>query len=158
MLSLDTSSTDSGYAYWENAKLVQYGSINTTAEKDSLIRQENMITELHKCVKKFKPDILIIESPPFMNSPKTLKLLAEIVGSVWGMVISSAEYIEYEPSRWRSLVKAENETIPRKRAECKQWDIDKVKEIFGIDTDNDNIADAILIGYARIQHIAKING
>lgn len=33
-----------------------------------------------------------------------------------------------------------------------------LKEIFGVDTDNDNIADAILIGYARIQHIAKING
>lgn len=155
MVSFDTSSTDSGYAYFENSKLTDYGSINLKKEKDSLIRQEDMIIALSGIVKKYKPDICVIESPPLINSPRTLIILTEIIGAVRGMVIDSAEYVEYTPPVWRKLI-SPNEKIPIKRTEAKAWDISKVKDIFDVTTDNDNIADAILIGYARICNIQNI--
>lgn len=157
MLSFDTSSTDSGYAYFENGKLTDYGSINLKKEKDSLIRQEDMIISLSKIVKQYKPDICVIESPPLINSPGTLIMLTEIIGAVRGMVIDSAEYVEYTPSVWRKLISPDKK-IPQKREDAKAWDIAKVKEIFSVETNNDNIADAILIGYARICNIKNIEG
>lgn len=155
MLSLDTSSTDSGYAYWENGQLIEYGSLNLSKEKDSLIRQEDMIIGLHKLTKQYKPDICVVESPPLINSPATLIMLTEIVGAVRGMVIDSAEYVEYSPTKWRKLIPHEGK-IPIKRKDAKTWDIARVKELFQVETKNDNIADAILIGYARIMDIQEI--
>ena len=42
MVSLDTSSTISGYAYWENAILTKSGILYHDNEKDTLIRIEDM--------------------------------------------------------------------------------------------------------------------
>lgn len=156
MISLDTSSTDSGYAYWENGVLTEYGSINLKKEKDSLIRQEDMIIGLYNLVEKYDPEICIIEAPPLINSPGTLIMLTEIVGTVRGMVVTRSEYVEYSPHVWRKLVAKEGEKIPIKRVDCKIWDIKKVAEMYGVQTDNDDIADAILIGGARIKEIQAI--
>jgi len=155
LVSLDTSTTRTGWAYFENAELVDSGVIICEKEKDTVIRQENMIIAiLHDILDKFKPDIVVIERPPFINSPKTLVDLAEIVGAVRGRVMDRAEYVEYWPNEWRKLVAAPDEAIPRKRMLCKEWDIQKVRELFrNVSIVDDNHADAILIGKARCNEI-----
>ena len=64
------------------------------------------------------------------------------------------DYVEYIPSQWRALVKDGGESVPRKSKDCKVWDIAKVKSM-GYDPIDDNEADAILIGQARINEFAR---
>lgn len=113
-----------------------------------------MIFSLHKLITRYNPDICVIEAPLLVNSPKTLILLAEIVGAVRGATVGQAKYIEFSPSTWRKLIANPDEKFPIKRVLCKPWDIQKVKELCGVETENDNIADAILIGLARIKQFS----
>ena len=48
------------------------------------------------------------------------------------------------------MVRNESEKLPRKREELKLWSMRKVVELFKIDDVDDNISDAILIGYAYL--------
>ena len=153
MLAFDTSSTKSGWAYFENGILKTSGVVDEEKEKDSVIRVENMCFGLTNLLKKYSPDIVVIETPPLVNSPKTLVMLAEIVGVVKGWSICSgfAEFVEFSPpGEWRKLVAREDEKIPTKRNDCKKWDIERTKDLFHIDPKDDNEADAILMGQARI--------
>lgn len=156
MVSLDTSSTISGYAYWENAILTKSGILYHDNEKDTLIRIEDMTIDIINTLRTFNPDIVVIEQPPFCNSPKTCVMLAEIVGSAKGYAIASgADFVEYSVTEWRKLVADQDEIIPRKRNEAKDWDINKVRQIYGREVEDDNEADAILIGLARIRQFYK---
>lgn len=155
MIALDTSTTKSGYAYFVNGRLEDKGVVDCSKEKNTDIRIEDMCIGLVNLLKKYKPDIVVIEKPPFINSPQTLIQLSEIVGCCRGWAITQGycEFVEFMPNQWRSLIKNENDKIPRKREECKQWDIDMVHHYFpdiACVTD-DNEADAILIGLARIK-------
>ena len=62
-----------------------------------------MIFSLHKLITRYNPDICVIEAPLLVNSPKTLILLAEIVGAVRGATVGQAKYIEFSPSTWSKI-------------------------------------------------------
>ncbi len=156
MVSLDTSSTISGYAYWENGVLTKSGILYHNNEKDTVIRVEDMTIDIISLLKDYRPDIVVVEQPPFCNSPKTCVMLAEIVGCAKGYAIASgADYVEYAVSEWRKLVADKDEKIPTKRDIAKEWDIQKVREIFKKEVEDDNEADAILIGLARIRQFDR---
>ncbi len=156
MVSFDTSSTITGVAYFENGKLVRSFVIDKSKEKDTLIRVEDMCIALVETLKAYKPDIVAIERPPFCNSPDTLIMLSEIVGCAKGWAINNcADYVEYAVNSWRKLVAKEGETIPRKRNEAKVWDVARCKELYGFIPQDDNEADAILIGHARINEFQR---
>lgn len=158
MIALDTSTTKSGYAFYENGELIKKGTIDCSKEKDTTIRIENMCFGLIELLQKYKPDIVVVEKPPFINSPQTLIQLSEIVGVCKGWAITQGycEFVEYMPNEWRSLIKEKDEKIPRKREECKKWDMDKASLFFGSNFAfvTDDEADAALIGLARIKHFA----
>ena len=156
MMSFDTSSTISGYAYWENGVLIESGVLDHSKEKDTVIRVEDMSIDLISRLKKISPDIVSIERPPYCNSPDTLIMLSEIVGCVKGWAINNgADYVEYPVNKWRKLIAGKDETIPGNRKEAKPWDIEKVKVLFNMIPVDDNEADAILIGYARIKEFEQ---
>ena len=156
MLAFDSSSTITGVAYFENGKLVKSFVIDKSREKDTLIRVEGMCIALAQTLKKFTPDIVVIERPPYCNSPDTLIMLSEIVGCVKGWAICNyADYVEYAVNSWRKLVAKEGETIPTKRNEAKAWDMARCKAIYNVVPADDNEADAILIGHARIKEFEK---
>ena len=156
-MSFDTSSTSSGWGLFTNAKLSSHGVIPHNEKGLSLDEKASfMIEDLLSLLNREKPLIIVIEKPPYKNDPKTLVVLYEIVGAVraWA-ILNKADYVEYVPSQWRSLVAGEDEKIPIKRNDAKIWDIEKVKELFGIELDSDDEADGILIGYARVIQFAQ---
>lgn len=149
MVALDTSSTITGYAYFENAVLVESGTIDLLKMKKE--RFETMCKSIVSYTKDKKPHILVVEQPTFCNSPDTFRMLSEIVGTARGFALSKgADYVEYSPSLWRKLISNENEVIPTKRELCKPWDIGKVMDVLKVTPQDDNEADAILIGIARV--------
>jgi len=102
------------------------------------------------------PDIVVIERPPVVRDVETLINLSEIIGCVRGWaVLNRAEYEELRPTEWRKMVHPVGEILPKRRKELKQWDIEKVKNIFNIIPENDDIADAILIGQAWVNQCCR---
>ena len=162
LIALDTSSTCTGFSLYKKAIYIQSGIIDRKAIADSEDRQNEMSSRLIDLLNTYIPGIIVIERPPLVKDPQSLVMLSEIVGCVKGWAITMGkqnqdtfvDYIEYAPARWRSLVKNKDETIPRKSKDCKVWDIAKVKSM-GYDPVDDNEADAILIGQARINEFAK---
>lgn len=155
MISFDTSSTDTGWAVYINGKLKRYGDFNhKDIKNDTEKRIASMCKDIATLILKEKPDILIAEDLNVMKSVSTAKTLAEIIGGVrmckYLITDKDIWFDKMPPKHWRKLVGDANEKIPTKSDDCKVWDIAKVEQIFKIKTDNDNIADAILIGYAYI--------
>ncbi len=157
MLSFDTSSTITGYAYWENGALIVSGVLSHVKEKNTTSRIENMTVDIINLLKKHKPDIVVVEQPPLCNSPKTCVMLAELVGCVKGYALfNNADYVEFKVNEWRKLIAGKDEKVPYRRNEAKEWAIQKVLKIHNQDVADDNEADAILIGQARINQFINI--
>lgn len=155
MISLDTGSEKTGWAYWENAVLKESGKI--TAKGETFTRIADMAMQIINLLNDKSPVIIVIEQSTYVNDLKTFRLLSEIVGIVRGWSIQNhkhhIDYVEYEPNTWRRLVADADEKIPVRRDICKLWDMTKVQTIFNKTVDNDDEADAILIGYARIREM-----
>ena len=114
-----------------------------------------MCRELINLLCNKKPDIVVIEMTVVPNNTGTQRLLSEIVGVVRGWCLSQRKNIEFvrlRPTEWRKLVKDKNEKVPKSKKDgLKLWDIKKVKELFGFTPIDDNEADGVLLGCARIR-------
>ena len=151
MLTLDPSTTDTGYAVFCNGNLIGYSDINISDVTDINKRVNQMIVAIWDLFKRFKPNICIIEGLTVFNDIKTDSSLSDIIGAVKGFSLTTGcWYDKLFPSEWRKLISTDEEKIPMKRIDCKPWDIEKLKALLNINTDNDNIADAVLIGLAYI--------
>lgn len=158
MLSLDTSTKATGWAYWENGILKSFHEINLNHVKDKENRLDEMCKELLNVCTKLQPHIIVIEMTVVPNNAQTQRQLTEIVGVVRGYAyLYNAEFVRLRPTQWRRLVKDEGEIIPIKRNELKGWSLAKVSKLYRIDpTDiTDNVSDAILVGKARINMFPK---
>lgn len=146
-LAIDSSSTISGYAIFRGNTLSRYSSIDKSAVKNSAARIPAMIHGLLQLIDTECPGIVVIEEPVVVRNPQTQRILTMIVGAVYGKCIENAIQFEMiRPTVWRKYARGEDEKLPRKREELKQWGIRRIKELYGIDKADDNIADAILIG------------
>ena len=148
LISLDTSSTDTGYAVFLNGKLKRYGDFDHKKDADKM---NKMCKDIYSLIKKEDPDIIVVEDLNVMKSVKTAKMLAEIIGATRVCQFISRKkvfFYKMPPKHWRKLI---GDNGPRKRDDCKLWDIQKLLELYKISTLNDNIADAILIGRAYIE-------
>jgi Holliday junction resolvasome RuvABC endonuclease subunit len=151
MVSLDTASTKSGWAYFEAGELVCLGEIDCSKEKDSEIRVENMVMELFKILDKYSPDIVVAEKNVVGRNAKTERMLGHIVGCIKGWTLANfKEFSMLSPSEWRKAVKPVNgAACPRERKEAKAWAVARAGQLHNI-TVSDNEADAVLLGDALV--------
>lgn len=155
MVSLDTSTTKTGWAYWENGTLKESGIIDYSKEKDSEIRVEDMCFSILEILKKFSPETIVIEMTVVTRNANVQRILSEIVGVVRGYaLINYCEFIRLRPTEWRKLVKTQTEVTPKKREELKNWSINKVLALYKKKVSDDE-ADAILLGQARINQFVS---
>ena len=147
MVTLDTSTTETGYAVWKNGVLCKANSIVVKqAEED---KSGKMIQAIFSLLNEQKPDIMVVEGLNVYNNPKTQEGQTDIIGACRGYAIEHDIWFDrLAPNDWRKLVADSGEKIPRKRDDCKKWDIERLGKLFAFKTDNDNLADAILIGKA----------
>lgn len=149
MISFDTSTTGTGYAVWENAVLSKYGCLDLSNVVDTKVRTDLMIQKIYALTIAENPNIVVVEGLTVFNDIKTDSNLSDIIGAVRGAALACKEcwFDKLLPSEWRGLI-SDGEVIPRKRVDCKAWDIIRLEKLFSIKTNDDNIADAILIGFA----------
>lgn len=149
LLALDTSTTSTGCAVYKDGKLSRSLCIKMS-DKDSGERIRKMIRGIYELIKTENPDIVVIETPSSVRNAKTQRELTALYGAVLGKCAEKELFFyDFRPSEWRKIVKDEDEVLPRKRSELKDWAVSRIKDIYGKETVDDE-AEAILIGQAYI--------
>ncbi len=149
MLSFDVSTTDTGWALWHNGKLKAADHVYLGDQSD-INKAAEMSKRLVNIALKYNPSIIVCEEAVSVRNADVFRKLCEIIGSLRGasILLSDCWFDKLAPTEWRSLVS--NGAYPKNRSDCKPWDITMAEKLLGYKTDNDNIADAILVGQAYV--------
>lgn len=158
LLSLDLSTKSSGVAIFDNdKKLIDYTCI-TASSTDLIKRIYKIIDELKLFCQKYNniDTVVIEEVRPEGNqygvgNQKTHKALMYLQAALVFFMHDNYPKVKIEylyPSEWRSRCGLHTGR-GIKREELKKADIAFVKKVYNIDV-NDDIADAIGIGYAYL--------
>lgn len=109
---------------------------------------DDMCKRIVKLLTSENPDIVIVERMSVGRNVATARMLAEIIGVVYGWCLSheGIYYEELTPSQWRGYLGIQGKG---KREELKQVSIGYVND-HDITVKSDNEADAICIGFAYI--------
>ena len=147
LLALDTSVRDTGYSLFENGILVDYG--NLTVSKTECPKINIMTKKIGDLLNRIKPDIVVVENTVVLRNARIQRELTMILGGIYFWAINHNKFFyTFNPSEWRKLVKDNDEDVPKRRTELKQWSLIKASLIANTNITNDNSSDAILIGQA----------
>lgn len=155
ILSIDASSKSSGVAIFNNKQLIDYKCL-TAKGANPLNRIKDIIKQIDIILQEQEIEKIILEEvhPEKDASPKnihTYKVLMYLQAAINFLINEKYNNIEIKylyPSEWRK--KCGIDISKRKQREAlKQEDIKFVKDLYKIDV-NDDIADAICIGYAYV--------
>lgn len=159
ILALDASTRSTGYAIFDNNKLIKYGC--ETAESDILIaRIKIMQYKIRKIIEQNEDiqKIVLEEVRPedISQNIKTHKALMYLQASLNFLIYDCFPKIEIEyiyPSEWRAQcgIKTGRGIT---RVTLKKKDIEFVRENWGTEV-NDDTADAIGIGYGYLREREK---
>lgn len=158
-LALDLSTKSSGWAVFDDEELVDYGCI-TASSNDLIKRIQKIIYGLDNVLEKYKVDKIVVEEvrpETGVQNIKTHRALMWLQGAVAIFVHEKFGKLDIEylyPSQWRKICGIKTGSGVR-RTSLKPKDIEFVKNKYNI-TVNDDIADAIGIGYASAM-IDKFN-
>lgn len=150
-MAIDQAKT-TGYAVFDNDKLVDYGTIELGKKSDIY---ENILFNANQrigcLIGKVKADRIAIEDIQQQNqNVTTYKKLAMLMGVL--VCLFQELNMPYEivpPARWRSYCQIKG----KKRVEQKENTLRFVKERFGLDSISEDVADAISLGYFAINNI-----
>ena len=110
-----------------------------------------LIAKKDQKIESDRPDIVITELTVVNRNAEAQRNLSMLLGAIYYKCLElGIEYHSLRPTEWRKLVKNKNEVLPRKREELKVWSKSKVKDMYKINIDDDNISDAILLGQGYI--------
>ena len=149
LLTIDASTKSSGWAIFENTQLTNYGVITATSS-NLYKRIDKMTIEIDKLVEQYQlTDVVIEEVLPadVRNNNNVFKALIYLQGFICHTLDKHKIIpIFIVASHWRKICGIKTGSSI-KRESLKPKDIAFVKKEYGIDV-NDDIADAICIGYA----------
>ena len=156
MISLDTSSTKTGWAYFENGKYVESNVINLNDREcqkkykdNSDKRIEDMCLHIIDLLKKYEPNIIVLEKLNVGRNMVAVRCLSKIIGVVYCYsILNNCFYYEIQASQWRSQIGIQGKN--RKRDEYKKLAIEYVKNALDIEVTDDE-ADSICVGIGYIK-------
>lgn len=161
IIALDASTSCTGYAVFENERLIAYGKIKPHGDtwRDRLM-DETM--ELAALFREYVPDVVVAEDVPLKDGKQTIVKL----GAVHGMILSLCAGFKLEPvfvlpSTWRhKLGMFDGTRAGMKRDAMKEKAVYMANELFGLDLqwvsptstkNDDDTAEAVLIGYSHVK-------
>ena len=157
ILALDLSTKSSGWAIFQDGILIDYGCISSTST--DLMKRINImldgikeILQKHNDIEKIYAEEVRPENG--MQNIKTHRALMWLLGVIALEIYNFNKKIELElvyPSSWRAAIGIKTGR-GIKRTSLKEKDMQFVKENYNLDV-NDDIADAICIGYANCHDI-----
>ena len=151
VLSLDQAAVTTGWALFENNKLINKGSFTIKKTLPIEVRlwqiQQSLLDVIYKNLNDRNPDIIVFEGIQQQSNVETFRKLAMVQAAILLLCYDlGIKYVIYSPSEWRAI---NGGGYGRKREEQKNSAIIKAKEWYQVDVDSD-IADAINIGHAYL--------
>lgn len=156
LISIDSSSSKTGWALFENAEYKKSGVIDLDTKEckkkykgKSDKRIENMCLAIIHLLQEYKPDIIVIEKLAVTRNMVSVRCLCKVIGAVYcySILHNNVFYYEIQPSEWRSKLGIQSKG--NKREDFKQLSIEYVKSHYGIDVSDDE-SDAICAGMGYI--------
>lgn len=150
ILSLDTSTTKTGWSIFVDGKYTDCGLIDLSDMKNTAEeRIPIMIREIENAIIDYSPDIVIVENTVVSRNVSAQRYLTMLLGMIWLVCLNrEIEFQTVRPTEWRSWVSSEKKG--NRREELKAWSINKIKELYGFEVESDDMADAILIGHGYV--------
>ena len=130
ILGLDLSSQKSGYCFFQDDKLVDYGLWELSSKDEPLWRKR--IEYMSACVQKYcvekEIEIIYVEDvPPIMENTQTVKVLSALQGMIIALAVANNISINFIPVKtWKTKIGI-NLVASKENNECKR----KIKEHFG---------------------------
>lgn len=151
-IALDNATHITGWAIFDDNKLVSYGKYTTksTETPDRILEMGDWLTNL---LDKWEPDTIILEDIQQQNNVSTFKVLAKLQGVLeYISKKSGVEYYIVSPATWKSYnkVKGKSRVDQKKSAQL------IVTELYGIQATQDE-SDAILLGKYGVDKFLKNN-
>ncbi len=159
VFAIDSASKKSGWSFFINNKLIDYGLIRANEKDDVDNRIMQIYLEIKKLVQKYEPDYIVFENTPSMNA-KVARDLSRIHGCIMSLVFDSGGkmgFRDYMPTTWRSIIGTYNgKREGQKRDYQKQKAIEIVNKKYNKQfiydksdkNGDDDICEAILLGEA----------
>ena len=150
-LALDQALQTSGWAIFDNDKLVEFGHFNIPANKSIEVRLTLIMKELSNLENKFEFQDIFFEDIQSQQNKETYKKLAYVQAAIliWCYNTNHKFYI-LSPSHWRSILKEKYKiNFGKSRADQKQTAKTLINQIFEINPTEDE-CDAICIGLAGL--------
>ena len=151
MITIDSSTNISGIGYYENGEFKNYDILDYSTEKNVNARYKAMSLALWDILNKYSPDIVYIEETVVTKNAHTQRFLTRLQGAicVW-CYLHDCEFNTIRPTEWRRRLNFKQGSKV-KRDQLKKQSIEYVKEHYGFDVENDDVADALCIGSAVIK-------
>ena len=150
---------------YEEKKLLDYGVWGFDNRKytfeQAILHIEALINDV---IHTHQIDAVFIEDIQLRRNVASFKKLAQLQG----VLVNLCEKNEYlyglvAPTQWQNFCKARGRTskeikdgvttIETPKKGSKQLSLQAVRECYGIETDNDNLADSIMLGHYVVNHI-----
>lgn len=151
---------------YEEKKLLAYDSFSFDNRKykfeQAVLQIETLIDSV---INAHGIDAVFIEDIQQRKSVKSFKKLAQLQGVLINLFEkNNFHYGIVAPSQWQNFCGARGRTEKERKAGKKSKDpdankttkelsIQRVKELYGVETENDNVADAILIAHYVVNKI-----
>ena len=155
LISLDTSSNSTGVGVFIDGTLSHHFLIDLKKIKNTEDRMKEMISQLFTLIEKEKPDIVVTEMTVVTRNAQAQRNLTMILGAIYGKCVEKEIwYHSFRPTEWRSLIDTDKKPKGRKREDYKAWSCSVVKDVYGIEA-NDDVSDAILLGRSYVNKFSN---
>ena len=143
MIALKISNGSAGVSCWLN------GEWQTNMPID--VGADNIMETLFLTLNELQPDVVVV------TSKRKEERIERLVGIVECYCkINKADFVEYQTNEWQELVKAEDEELPKGKAELKQWAFEAaVSDVDEANVESNDVAEAYLLGKAHLLNYLK---
>lgn len=154
LLALDQSSRITGYAIFENAKLIHYGKFSVD-DDDIGVRLLKIRQNVHNLIEKYDINELVFEDIQLQNNVQnnvqTFKTLAEVFGVIYELATElDLQNSTVLASSWKSTLKVRGKDRPEQKRNAQAL----IEKTFNVKPTQDE-CDAICIGLHHILHPIK---
>lgn len=158
VLALDQSTTGTAYAIYIGTQLIKFGKIDTSDLDDVILKIIKIRNEIQNIIIEENIDLLVIEDIYMAYNVHTYKTLAILYGTLEILSIdNNILFLSQVPYQWKqgvgiALTKLQGKN---KREVQKQTSKNIANLKFGLNLEDDDISDAILIGFHTVSNCIK---
>ena len=149
LFSIDSSSSKTGWAIFDDGEYQTSGVIDLHKEKNSEKRIKDMCLKLINLMDTYAPDIILIEKLNVGRNMVSTRALCKVIGAVYCYsILNEIFYYEIQPSQWRKYLNMQKNGGTRN--EYKKLSIQYVKDTLGKEVTDDE-SDSICAGIGYIK-------